>query len=1683
MAKAIEIRIALSLFLAAGLFLTVASRPQATQSPNNAGKPEVVVGQSVTLLPDGRLLFIGGEGADGVLATARVQNPTTGITVQLASQLHQARAWHTATLLPDGNVLVVGGIGAAGEIVTLAELLNTETGVFVPVEGADLTPRAHHTATVLTDGIVLIAGGVSASGETLNQAETWNWSSGTATPLQAGLLSERKGHSSTLLGDGSVMLWAGTNKHGQQLNFGEAYDPTTQAFRMQGSPLSVPRNQPPQLEESIPDNGADDVPIDAVFSLRFSKPLDVTTINPTTLTLSGPEHAVPIGVVPTEDGMLAFITPQQTLQPRTSYSLTVDGPRDANSRTVPHRRITFTTASQPAGGFPGDNEEWVPGPPNFEGDWRSNRPPSPWSELPPLQAPEGVTALAGQVLKLNGQPLQGVTLKIDEGGVVMTQTDETGRFLLAPLPAGWHELWIIGTTANQPGKTYGVFVAGVGVYEGKTNVLDYTIWMPRIDTAHAVTIPSPTTAETVVTSPLLPGLELRLPPKARIYDHDGKPVTEVSITPIPHDQPPFPLPVGVEVPIYFTIQPGGAYIHTYGAQKQGARLIYPNLRRAEPGTRFEFWNYDPKKKGWYIYGNGTVTSDGRQIVPDPGVVIYEFTGAMVASPTLAPATGWKPDQCGSLADDRDPVGCGGLGEDGDPVDSGTGLFVHRNIDLSLPGVIPITFTRTYRNEDSRSRPFGIGATHNYEIFLVGNVAPYTWQELILPDGGRIHYDRISPGWDSGSAVYEHVSTPTRFYGSRISWNGNGWDLKLKDGTVFVFGDGLLSPSPATIGMRDRNGNVLTLIRDSQGQLIKILSPSGRWIEFTYDSSKRITQAKDNSGRVVMYEYDASARLWKVTNPAGGVTEYTYDSSHRMLTIKNPRGIVKVTNEYTNGRVTKQTLANGKTYLFNYTLDGGGQITQTDVTDPRGNVRRLAFNSAGYIVSNTYALGTSVQRTFTYERQAGSNLVLSVTDPLNRVTAHTYDSLGNRTSTTRLAGTPEAVTTSFTYEPSFNELASITDPLNHTTPFTYDTDGDLVKITDPLNHETQFAHNTAGQQVSATDPLNNTALFEYSSGDLTSVADPLGRTTTRFTGSTGQLVSNASPLGETAQYEYDLLDRLIRVTDPLGGVTSFSYDPNGNLLSVADAHNNTTSYAYDNMDRLTTRTDPLLQIETYEYDEVGNLTRFIDRRGKISQFTYDALNRKTFAGFGWNGTSYESTITYTYDAGNRLAQVVDSLSGTITRSYDGLNRLLSETTPQGTVSYAYDAVGRRTTMNVSGQQQVSYSYDNADRLTQITQGSSVVSLSYDAANRRTSLTLPNGVVMAYSYDAASQLTGITYSLGQTTLGTLTYAYDQSSRRAQAGGSFARTGLPQPLATATFNAANRLTQWGAGTLNYDANGNLSSDGANTYTWDARDRLVTISGGISASFQYDALGRRVSRTVNGATRSFLYDGANIVQEQLGGGQIGNLLTGLGVDEHLVRTDPGWTQYFLSDALGSTLALADSSGSVLTQYTYEPFGQTNVTGAPAPQSFQYTGRENDETALYYHRARYYSPLMARFVSEDPLGFAAGINFYVYAENSPLQFKDPFGLSPWDCIKCFFSNYDECAKKATECRRRIDEEYGGDAVAICSAANSPYLSTSYFKLCFANDPVCQKTIRTCGKCGLFPPAYGDPNFNYPIPK
>ncbi|MEC4891262.1 MAG: RHS repeat-associated core domain-containing protein [Nitrospira sp.] len=792
---------------------------------------------------------------------------------------------------------------------------------------------------------------------------------------------------------------------------------------------------------------------------------------------------------------------------------------------------------------------------------------------------------------------------------------------------------------------------------------------------------------------------------------------------------------------------------------------------------------------------------------------------------------------------------------------------------------------------------------------------------------------------------------------------------------------------------DRNGNTVTIVR-SGAQIQQITEPGGRALTFQY-AGGGISQITDPIGRTVTYAYEPPTggyfvpRLRSVTNPAGGTTIYGYAGPYNIGTITDARGITYLTNIYCSGTacppdpaVVSQTQADSGVYTFDYVVTSRS-VTQATVTDPRGNKTVHRFNGRNQPVGTVNALGQQTRMT----REFVSNQVMEVRDPLNRLTKFTYDLAGNVNSVLD----PQQNPTLFEYEPTFNRATRITDALNQHTRFTYDAvTGNLLTTLDPLLHATNITYNQFGQPISVTDALSNVTQFEYDDvGNLIATIDPLGNRTLRFYDAVSRLVAIVDARGKSTQFTYDALNRVTQIQDAMNGLTRFAYDPNGNLLTVTDAKSQTTTYAYDNMDRLATRTDALNRTERYQYDLAGNLTQFTDRKGQVTTFQYDALNRRTQAIYA------DATTTFTYDTVGRLVKASDTApgAGTIDFAYDILDRLIQETTPQGTVAYQYDVLGRRTQMVANGQQPTTYQYDAASRLTRVAQGSLFAALGYDTANRRASLSYSNGTATSYTYDLASRLTSITHNGPSGIIDALTYTYDAAGNRFsinRANGTASL--LPSAVAAASYDAANEQTQFAGTNLTYDANGNLTSDGASTYQWDARNRLIGMSGGATASFAYDSLGRRASKTINGASTQFAYDGNDIAAE-IGGGTVGaNYLRSLNIDEPFIRQTSTGNEHYHIDALGSSLALSDASGASVSTYGYEPFGKTTATGSSS-NAFQYTGRENDGIGVIYYRARYYSSMLQRFISQDPLGIAGGVNSYAYALNNPARFIDPQGL------------------------------------------------------------------------------------------
>jgi RHS repeat-associated protein len=1124
---------------------------------------------------------------------------------------------------------------------------------------------------------------------------------------------------------------------------------------------------------------------------------------------------------------------------------------------------------------------------------------------------------------------------------------------------------------------YPAVIVPANILANQANKLAYIVYLTANDPQGKKTIPTTFAQDLTLTTQDNPGLQVKLPAGLKITRPDGTPVTQITMTSLPPDRTPMPFPNGVSPVRLLSIQPADAIL------SQPVQVTYPNLsKNARPGTKVPLYRADhDTESGQYIrYGTGTVSADGRQIVPD----MDPATG----KPYGLPAFSWhfpappQPQNQGP-GDGPNPRQCPCEGATaGSAVDlvSGTERYISTDIGVS-GGRVPFVINRVYRSEDNRQGPFGIGSAHNFELILQEITPQYV--ELVQANNNRTRFSSLN------NSTTQFINEDDSSYrGSILTKSSSGYTLRGKSGDSMIFGVSSSLGGKLNYFLTkttDRNGNGITINRDAGSNITEISSVSGK-LTFAVDlNTGRIQKITDQGGRSVSYQYDAAGRLITVADPLGQTISYTYDAANRLLTTTNSKGIVEANRIYdTNGRIVKEEMADGSFMQFAYTLinatDPKGGLVATEVIDLNGRSHVFQINGESY---NSGVADSFGNRSFV-DYTPGTNRINSMTDRLGRKITPIYDANENLIQLKAYDGS----ISTFTYEPNFKLPTSSTDPLGRTTTTTYDIKGNPIEFKDPLGKALKMSFNSFGQVVQITNALNQNIQYVYDDrGNLIKLTDPSGNITTHTYDILNRLTKSTNALGHEVKYQYDILDRTTQVTSAEGRITKYAYDPNGNLISITDPNGNTTRYDYDRRDRLTKRTDPSGKVETYQYDAIGNLLRTTDRKEQTTIYAYDTNDRLV-------STTYAdgSVTTNAYDAMDRLVSTSDTAAGpgNYTFSYDQFDRMVKEVSPQGTLEYTYDLVGRRTSVTLNGQVHSGYAYDNNDRLTNLSTSGGNFTLSYDALDRPVTITMPNGIQASYTYDEGGRTTRIKYSKNGAVLRDLTNSYDALGRRTSYSGNPVTEPRDTATDTATVNALNQYTNLNGRPISHDDNGNQTQLSAK---WDVRNRLLSLTElNLTASFTYDAIGRRASKTVNGKKETYIYDGANIIQEV--GANNATYIHGLGIDAPLVRKG-NQNEYYLSDILGSIIALADDSGNVKTGYNYSPYGKKNVEGAASDNPFGYTAREDDGTGLYYYRARYYNPAQKRFIAEDPKGFQGGdSNFYTYALGDPINLTDPSGLA-----------------------------------------------------------------------------------------
>src|SRR3989338_10819290 len=649
----------------------------------------------------------------------------------------------------------------------------------------------------------------------------------------------------------------------------------------------------------------------------------------------------------------------------------------------------------------------------------------------------------------------------------------------------------------------------------------------------------------------------------------------------------------------------------------------------------------------------------------------------------------------------------------------------------------------------------------------------------------------------------------------------------------------------------------------------------------------------------------------------------------------------------------------------------------------------------------------------------------VRDPMgiNAVTAFTYDNFGYPDQVTDAEGR----TTNY----DFNELGWLiqeNNPLNFKTQYSYDQNGNVSKIERQMNGQA-----TQWQTTNFTyDILNH----------LKTIADPLNRVTTFNYDNNENRASVVDAANKTTDYQYDERGLLFKVIDPNAparGTTQYDYDINGNLKKIIDANAHATDYAYDGFDRQEFMTYANGKNTKFEYDKNSNLktitTLFRSLNPRPVEYDYDQLNRLMAKRFPQTPTL---DTTYQYDLGLRLSLVVN-LQQTLGYFYNNLDQLWVAVQIYGNnqlalLFYGHDKAGNRRSVTYPSGKLVEYTYDANDRLHQVkVNGTLIAQHDWDLLDRRSNvieyLSPSFKTSSSYSFDIANQLKNITHedyagnvfaqcdypaydqvgnrmALDITRPGgnlNIGYGYNNIYELTQVTGSQSHTYQYDLVGNRTNvdnvvytpNNVNQYTLVGTQQYSYDDSGNLINDGVNAYVYYEENRLAQVtSPGSLATYTYDGLNRRVSKTVNNVTTYFIQDGDREIEERTAAGAlIADYVHGENIDEVLTMSRAGNTYFYYYDGLGSVTDLLNATGIVAESYTYDAYGQPSATSTVG-NPFYFTGRRLDpESGKQYQRARTYDQFLGRFHQRDPLGYYDSMNLMQYVGNNPVNYVDPQGL------------------------------------------------------------------------------------------
>ncbi len=742
-----------------------------------------------------------------------------------------------------------------------------------------------------------------------------------------------------------------------------------------------------------------------------------------------------------------------------------------------------------------------------------------------------------------------------------------------------------------------------------------------------------------------------------------------------------------------------------------------------------------------------------------------------------------------------------------------------------------------------------------------------------------------------------------------------------------------------IGMTDPLGRETKMLRDEAGRIISLEDAAGRHSRATYDELGQLVEYEDVAGRITRHQYDSWGRLASVAHPDEACEKFQYPEPGKTCTASLPVRLI----------------------------------------DARGGVKRLEWDSAG-------------------------------------------------------------------------KLTSYTDCSDKTTRYRYSFWGGLLSETNAIGQSTHFDRDLTDKLLAVTLPDGGIVRHEYDEQDrLVGIIAP-DATRQRFVlDADGRIIDRIDAAGRHQRYQYDQAGRLLWLENENGARTSFEYDLMDRLVKEVGFDQRIQRYQYDALGQLTARIEESLPdrpVTRYEYDLVGNpIARHIPANGPIQpiterfewdkagqlisahgssgkvEFQYDKrgrLNGEAQTQIHWNGQSWQwerhqetnilgvlqrsiygelSPVEWlTYGSGHVHGISLHGIAIDIER--DGLHREIGRNVRTASVRQllssdtVYNALGNISvrSLEIGGiaHEKAQYRYDPLARLIEIDE---------ILGARKT----------RYVYDKAGRLTGSRHGAQ-----TFQYMFDAADNRID----------PLVHPDSPIWVDNRIAQFNGIQNTYDGAGNLITqkrpDGVTLkMQYDGAHRLTTLTrtdsdgSKLEAWYAYDAFSRRIAKgvTERGIEKITRYgwDGDRLVHEATEENLTtilyapGNVAPLMRIDAaatngmalNRARVEPGAWQvsFFVTDHAGTPSKLIDEKGQVIWEAEPDDWAAArNEKGVRQPIRFQGQWLD-EESGFYYNRYRYYDPQQGRYVTQDPIGLAGGVNIYSYVGGDPVSFIDPLGL------------------------------------------------------------------------------------------